>query len=103
MPTKAEFEFIVDLSYKEKVPLLFNNTLRYWCAHGHGSANTSNGTVSMTHATYYNNSMISVRCVYDDWYWGSEPVIDNTVVSNNRFTWGDVNRANKADAPAIKY
>ena len=103
LPTKAEFEFIVDLSYKEKVPLLFNNTLRYWCAHGHGSANTSTGTVSMTHATYYNNSMISVRCVYDDWYWGSEPVIDNTVVSNNRFTWGDVNRANKADAPAIKY
>lgn len=103
LPTKAEFEFIVDLSYKGKVPLLFNNTLHYWCAHGHGSANTSNGTVSMTHATYYNNSMISVRCVYDDWYWGSEPVIDNTIVSNNRFMWGDVNRANKADAPVIKY
>ena len=95
LPTKAEFEFIVDLSYKGKVPLLFNNTLHYWCAHGHGSANTSAGTVSMTHSTYYNNSMISVRCVYDDWYWGSDPVID-TENETDHFIWGDVNRASYA-------
>lgn len=101
LPTRAEFEFIVDLSYKGKIPVLFNNTIRYWCAHGHGSADTRNGTVSLVYGTFYDGS-ISVRCVYDDWYWGSDPVL-KTEAEKDVFTWGDVNRANKADAPAINY
>jgi hypothetical protein len=103
LPTKAEFEFIIYLSFTGKVPALFSNQLQYWCAHGYGQPNTNAGTVNMVYNTYANNvSMISVRCVYDDWYWGSDPVL-KTEAEKRVFTWGDVNRANKADAPAIKY
>ena len=54
----------------------------YWCAHGVAYPQ-SNGTVTLTAASGEH----SVRCVYDDWYWGSSPV----VTSSNRspFTWGD--------------
>ena len=39
-------------------------------------------------ATFYENDYSgthSVRCVYDDWFWGSEPAVSKTT-----FTWGDV-------------
>jgi uncharacterized FAD-dependent dehydrogenase len=52
--------------------------------------------------TAYVNGGASARCVYDDWYWGSDPVL-KTEAEKRVFTWGDVNRANKADAPAINY
>ena len=50
----------------------------------------------MFHRTQYTNNsspvqnMISVRCVYDDWYWGSDPI------DTKDFRWGDVNRASYA-------
>lgn len=99
LPTKAELEFIVDLSNKDKIPTLFNSTIKYWCAHGY--VQVSGGNVNITHAAYVNGGA-SARCVYDDWYWGSDPVL-KTEAEKRVFTWGDVNRANKADAPAINY
>lgn len=99
LPTKAEFEFIIYLSDQGKIPALFYPSYQYWCAHGHGVPNGE--TVTMRHRTDNgSSSSISVRCVYDDWYWGSEPVID-TKTETDHFIWGDVNRA--AYAPAIKY
>ncbi len=89
LPTKAEFEFIIYLSFTKKVPELFSTSLQYWCAHGYGQPNTTTKTVNMVYNTYYpggggwGGTMISVRCVYDDWYWGSEPV------ENDEFVWGD--------------
>jgi hypothetical protein len=87
MPTKAEVEYIVRLSAEGKIPKLFNDEKDnpqgdYWCAHGVAYPQ-SNGTVTLTAASGEH----SVRCVYDDWYWGSSPV----VTSSNRspFTWGD--------------
>ena len=39
----------------------------------------------MTYAT--KSTGHSVRCVYDDWYWGSERVL--TGDAKETFTWGD--------------
>lgn len=80
LPTRAEFQFIVYLSYKEKIPTLYDPTSNYWCAHGYGKP--SNGNVSMNYKTKSDGN--SVRCVYDEWYWGSEKIADKT-----KFTWGD--------------
>lgn len=61
IPTKAEFEFIIQRSYQDDIPSLFDED--YWVAD----------------KTYYNGSnFVSsngeqyVRCVYDVWYWGDE-------------------------------
>ena len=55
----------------------------YWCAHGVAYPQR-NGTVKLESI---DNSTHSVRCVYDDWYWGSDPVI--TSANRSPFTWGD--------------
>lgn len=88
MPTLAEMEYVVTLSAEGKIPKLFNDenddtTGDYWCAHGVAYPQ-SDGTVRLTEI---DNSEHSVRCVYDDWYWGSEPVITNP--TRSPFTWGD--------------
>lgn len=93
LPTKAEFEFIIYLSYAEKIPKLFSTQLNYWCAHGHGQPAKNNagkmtGEVTMGYKTDFGSKDVSVRCVYDDWYWGSDPVID-TKTKTDYFIWGD--------------
>ena len=93
LPTKAEFEFIIYLSYAEKIPKLFSTQLNYWCAHGHGQPAKNNagkmtGEVTMGYKTDFGSKDVSVRCVYDDWYWGSDPVID-TKTETDYFIWGD--------------
>ena len=89
LPTYAEGEFMVKLSSEGKIPILFSKDSYYWCAHGYfdpADGNDNNGNVR-----YYNSSTrdggASVRCVYDEWYWGSDPIADKT-----RFTWGDAPR-----------
>ena len=59
----------------------------YWCAHGVGTVQ-SDGSVSMNYTTKVTTSDgHSARCVYDEWYWGSEQID-----SKNVFTWGDMPR-----------
>ena len=89
LPTKAELEFIFYLSNKGKVPTLFVSSMDYWCAHGYANPG-DDGYADMGYRTYYNDrsNTISVRCVYDDWYWGSDPVL-KTEEEKSRFTWGD--------------
>ena len=91
LPTKAELEFIFYLSNTGKVPQLFVSYMDYWCAHGYATPG-DNGYAEMGYKTNYGSSdYISVRCVYDDWYWGSEPVL-KTEDEKNIFTWGDIPR-----------
>lgn len=91
LPTKAELEFIFYLSNTGKVPQLFVSYMDYWCAHGYATPG-DNGYAEMGYKTNYGSSdYISVRCVYDDWYWGSEPVL-KTETEKNTFTWGDIPR-----------
>ena len=86
LPTKAELEFIFYLSDKGKIPTLFDDNMDYWCAHGYARPNSQTGKADMGFYTDYNGySYVSVRCVYDDWYWGSERALSD----KGTFTWGD--------------
>lgn len=87
MPTAAEVKYIVSLSAKGIIPLLFNNNDEYACAEGYIIAN--NGTVTYTNTKL--TSGLAVRCVYDDWYWGSDRVL-TTDTQKQVFTWGDMPR-----------
>lgn len=81
LPTYAEAAFIVGLSNELKIPRLFNNGTRYWCAHGTFLPTANGVTIGAT-----NTTASSVRCVYDEWYWGSEQLPEN---QRGTFTWGD--------------
>lgn len=89
VPTKAEIEYVTTLSANHKIPQLFNTTADqgvgsvYWSAQGAIQVNSS-GKVTSVDDTY-----AFVRCVYDDWYWGSEPPLGRSATS---FTWGDKQR-----------
>ena len=78
MPTFAEIEFICTLSSESKIPALFASGIKYWCAHGVFSPSTSGVTLQS------GSSAETIRCVYDEWYWGSEQI-----ENKNTFTWGD--------------
>ena len=82
LPTYAEAAFIVSLSNELKIPRLFSNGSHYWCAHGEFLPSTKGVTLrNIDNPTAY-----SVRCVYDEWYWGSEQLPEN---QRGTFTWGD--------------
>ncbi|MGI6815064.1 hypothetical protein ACFX5L_02155 [Bacteroides sp. KG123] len=85
VPTTAEVRYIIDLSAQGKIPRLFGDETGrrypYWSANGlvyvegnyvFVSSNPSSGITA------------HVRCVYDEWYWGSE-----TIINKKTFTWGD--------------
>lgn len=112
MPTVAEMEFIIKLSQQGKIPVLFNETDTTTSGSGDNQTTTTTDTYYMSAqgpvrvkdvsdsnigylrtpestTTDYNGDPKdgSVRCVYDDWYWGSDPIDDPTT-----FTWGDQKR-----------
>lgn len=82
LPTYAEAAFIVSLSNELKIPRLFSNGYYYWCAHGEFLPSTTGVTLR----NIDDPSAYSVRCVYDEWYWGSEQLPEN---QRGTFTWGD--------------
>ena len=87
MPTFAEAKFIYTLSLNGKIPALFNTGSNYWCAHGDFLPN-NNGEVKLNPT----GNATSIRCVYDEWYWGSEPAALKDQNGKDLFTWGDYPR-----------
>lgn len=86
IPTSAELKYIVELSAKGYITKLFNDDGDYWAADGkYYTPHYNTGVVDEN--TAGSNKTAYVRCVYDDWYWGSEPIPDKT-----KFTWGDMPR-----------
>lgn len=79
MPTAGEFEFISQRSAQGDIPTLFSTS--YWTANGQ-SNNLGEHTGTM-----------SVRCVYDIWYWGDEKVPQPT-----QSYWGDNGLKTHAEA-----
>lgn len=79
VPTFAELDYIAKISGKGFIPHLFSDDGNYWSATSRITYHTD-GTVQESTS----NSNSYVRCVYDEWYWGSEPIADKT-----KFTWGD--------------
>ena len=98
LPTTAEILFVINLQKKNandqgKIQELFV-----------GSSNYASATHTINYNNYVlqiwddivlanNKTTVSVRCVYDEWYWGSEKeAIRNTAYNNvggYEFTWGD--------------
>ena len=83
LATKAEIEYIVQLSGWEVIPSLFTTGIGYWSAHGCIQVNGSNVT------DYTGNQTRVVRCVYDTWYWGTEQMDKE---DRTRFVYGDKQR-----------
>lgn len=81
LPTRAELEFVNTLCERQLLPDLFAD-IPYWTAHGYGRY--LNGSFDVTPSANKGDTDVSVRCVYDEWYWGSEPIENKSV-----FTWGD--------------
>lgn len=87
LPTVAEIEYISRLSNKQYIPYLFGTkgeTADYWCSEGgiHVDNDESNPSVTVVETT--DNERKAVRCVYDEWFWGNDTLINKTT-----FTWGD--------------
>ena len=68
LPTEAEVSFIANLQALQFINRLFSTTGYPWTADG--EALEVNGASVTLRAAGGN----SVRCVYDAWYWGDEPV-----------------------------
>lgn len=93
LPTMAEVQFISTLSSLGRIPYLFglNSSTQssdsyYWTANGRIHIN--NGTKTAEPYTGTGNPNTSVRCVYDEWFWGDA---STRPVNADTFTWGDRN------------
>ena len=86
MPTYAEVAFISLMSHREIIPRLFDKGVSYWCAHGQFVPDDE-GNVNLG-----GRGASSIRCVYDEWYWGSKRLSTDTNDTPNysQFVWGDM-------------
>ena len=90
LPTTAEVLYIIELQRLGKIQQLFYGGTTYFTATDRvATDNNNNYTLNYGIGT----ANASVRCVYDDWYWGSErEAIANSNLSQYggyQFTWGD--------------
>ena len=90
LPTTAEILFIVELQKQKKIKALFYGGNTYFSATDRVKVNDNN-SYELTEGRGSSNG--SVRCVYDEWYWGSErEAIKNSRYDDSggyEFTWGD--------------
>ena len=88
LPTTAEILYIVKLQSLGKIQQLFYKGNTYFSATDRVKVNSDN-----TYEWNTGTGNASVRCVYDEWYWGSErEAIKNSDYDNYggyQFTWGD--------------
>ena len=97
LPTKAEIEHIAKLNSDNKIELLLGSSsgsTDYFCNSGYMTVQQGR-TPSYTAINNPENDATQryVRCVYDDWYWGSS-TNDRLADSNKAtFTWGDQPRS----------
>lgn len=82
VPTEAEIQYIVSLSDRGVIPVLFGGD--YYASSGRYYDNESSP------AGFHDDSSGShaVRCVYDVWYWGNEKMSEKGG-SDTQFVWGD--------------
>lgn len=90
LPTTAEVLYIIELQRLGKIQQLFYGGTTYFTATDR-VATDDNNNYTLNYGIGTSNA--SVRCVYDDWYWGSErEAIANTSLNQYggyQFTWGD--------------
>ena len=91
MPTPAEIKYMIQFANEGKIDVLLSPDTYYWSgynktAYRYNSRN-DNVTGSTNPDESYYGTAAYVRCVYDEWYWGSEKACDIET-----FTWGDAPR-----------
>lgn len=91
LPTTAEILYIVELQRLGKIETLFFDNKTYLSATDRIAVDGNNNYT--LNKGYPNSGTASLRCVYDDWYWGSKrEAIKNSSYDNYggyQFTWGD--------------
>ena len=90
VPTTAEIAFIVFLQSQDVIQDLFVNNHYFSSTHMVTEKNNDVDIVNI------DNDDHSVRCVYDEWYWGSAKEADRKTTQGDAtkgdyylFTWGD--------------
>lgn len=107
VPTFAEVELVANMTIKGMIPKLFNTygdthngkkCCEYHCAQGSIYIYNDPNTPADWSTDINSNS---VRCVYDEWYWGTDKLTDNNVwvsmegkknsevKGTSTFTWAD--------------
>lgn len=93
LPTTAEVLFVINLQSQtpKKIQDLFVGSSNY-CSATH-TINNNNNRVTVQLGMHPGSNGMSVRCVYDEWYWGSEQEALKNASFNDwggyEFTWGD--------------
>lgn len=78
IPTEGEIQFLVNLSTGGFIPSMFDGG--YWASSQRYYSSSSN-SFSPTNGTEGDNATHYVRCVYDVWFWGEEPVATGTAAT----------------------
>ena len=71
---EAEIIFCATLASHGLIDSPFVNGTRYWATSGGNLAYSNNGTIGNFDYTY-DRGTVSIRCIYDLWYWGDDPVV----------------------------
>lgn len=74
VPTEAELVFCATLAAKQLIPSPFVNSTYYSAASGRFMQYTTTNNQFTGNFVNAPNSVRSIRCIYDLWYWGDEPV-----------------------------
>ena len=90
LPTTAEVLYIIELQRLGKIQKLFYGNSTYFSATDRVTTDNNN---NYTLEKGVGTAQASVRCVYDEWFWGSErEAIKNSSYDDSggyQFTWGD--------------
>ena len=76
IPTEAELAYIYKLQSLNIIPVLFQpENSAYWASSGYAVNSYTNGVANFTNNPNVGGAgRAGVRCVYDIWYWGDDPV-----------------------------
>lgn len=97
LPTFAELQFIVKLQEANVICPIFYGNSKYFTPTTQVTYNANGSTYGRYDFTSPNNDggSGSVRCVYDEWYWGAQKDAQKNTAANPSagkeyvFTWGD--------------
>ena len=101
LPTVAEIQYIIMLQEAKAVKDIFTSDGSYYATASYADAgHTKRIAVAVRNGKMSWNSLnanISVRCVYDEWYWGAnrEAIVNTGTAENVTDTEGNVNHTNK--------
>lgn len=92
LPTYAEIQFIIMLQRENVIQPIYYGGSKYFSSTNQVQYQDARvNYMAFENASPGTNGTGSVRCVYDEWYWGSEREAqpNNSFAGGYEFTWGD--------------